>query len=1591
MDISLVDNIEDDEIIDPELGGDIETSSQDEVNTVITREHFKMDSLFIVIYEEDDELIDKLLVVDGENLEQDKVLLKDENGNDEMLYFDTNDTLIMENSFYSINDIMEVEELNDDIEKVELTMIKEMYPDIEIEVEEIKDKKYSIIEKRNSLITELITLYKAYDNDLLIYHITDTVDLLMGLYSSEEIQLDNSDAHVFLQKIIQKGIYEIPKWIIPIINNKKKIYKQDKEEIELSDDIIIQKFEDELVEKFNLLTTLEDNHYEKFASIVHTYNPYQSDNKLNIPYHGHYVRDCKEPCGGLNGSLLFDMNQTKNSLEIPVKKDDKNVSEIVSQKEQLSISGFYALPHTFLDITMEKDTLSMHELYFLSDFKYSSVLFKDRIKDRIIENIINLTTTNGGDNLKENIHSFIVEDRDITNEDLSNILKENLPGYTNLLDSIPKDIQNVIYNYSDFKRAYLSYNLDYGLLNKDNRLIVNELIKKNIKSYLDTYNRSVKRKVVKKLKKKKSILSTKEKIQLCRTFIMGLHVVHIRNHYLKKFINAFSREPKIHEDQNYLYERNSEDKLLCKHYLYEIQSHKDPESLNTLKSIYGGEVSDGIISCKVCKEFICHEDFSLLEGFSDGAPTSSRAVLDTSKDALNELNEDQIRVKKRIQKISSVFGVQLNNHDKQTIIEYYDLFNDETFINERYNVTGAYKGHPEYKKIKDSYNFIKPAKSKQDKIKNIKNKELLNRDLSPFKEYLLNSNEIFIHSFFILFFIQTSIPSYPINPSLSINLWNFEGMESWEEINQDITSKIVIDTISVVKKILHKMISLNSKDKFWKNVKKLLNEEGEYKGLPSFHNQFLNVTSYLLKNDQIRKKLREYYLFKKENVKESYLNEYWITYKPLFDNENVLMINKKVNDEFLDIQEFLLKNGQGYVYENISSIRSFKDAYETPRFKQLKIPFSEIMKNESYERLFNYAVHLHGKSPSIPLINLLINQFIRTITDSNVEAMLGKIGWSPKGLKIIDYSKFRHLFTKEITEYFKSKTPEDRSSVDIYIHFNINNWNGMLLNGNSKRNYSYIPPVVFPNETFEDLLKVDVDKEEREGITKNFINELFNRYCLDENEEINEKYEIDRFIYNLVDDPNIEKTKLCHKAIPKTKENFYRLLDYKRQSSKLPLPKIIQYENTIEKLFRKFIKDNNLLKENADESYIIFRTLNDFTEETPEKEYRILFNDMFTHNSFMINKIQGFFHNNSLLDKEQLDRYRYSFGRNVDSMSILLNKMLESTEKIPSMITHLFHILSRLSNHQMVETGVCFHNDIPKEWKLSDTNKDHLKVFLENNEFLLHNDIFIVQKDKSDIGFYHYQKENKYTIYIQGLFQYIKQFYQKDYHILKGKDRSQFTDEYSNIMNRFTFLFIFCKIINYIELLNDNESSVSVHANTLFSSLEEQEHLEHSESIKICTTLSFDILTDLLESFSDPLWIYQSGNISEKLSQQKEREKQSILDSIEHKTDDERHVMIHTQKCGLSTYFTKAEEENSSHIQTESYKLKTNDERAETAKELFSQNEVELEVIEQMGINSSNLQPGFSGEEEENYIPEDEDREGEGLDDFDDSGDYREG
>ena len=401
------------------------------------------------------------------------------------------------------------------------------------------------------------------------------------------------------------------------------------------------------------------------------------------------------------------------------------------------------------------------------------------------------------------------------------------------------------------------------------------------------------------------------------------------------------------------------------------------------------------------------------------------------------------------------------NYDKHKIIDYYEVFNNDELTNERYNTLNALENHPRYLEIQKEYKTTKPNK---------KIERLMNEEIDKLKQYFYDCNSIIIDIFFILFLIQTSDPAYPLNPKLSIHLFEF-GDEPWDRIEQRLISKLSMKTIDTVLILLKKMVNLNRKSSFWLNIQSLILEPEQDKELPAFNQQFLRVSKFILKNTLVRDKLREFYKSQLTDSKLSYLKEYWTTYKPLYDNKIVQTINQKTNEELSEIKTFLLRNGKGYLTENISSIRTFKDSHETPRFKQLKIPFSEIMKNESYERLFNYAIHLHGKSPSIPIIDLLIKRFIQTIPDKNIEPMLETISWSPsfKKLKEINYREFQSFFVKDLTTYFKEKNPQDKDTINIYVHIHINNWNGMLLNGHPKRNYTYIPPTIFPDQSYKGL------------------------------------------------------------------------------------------------------------------------------------------------------------------------------------------------------------------------------------------------------------------------------------------------------------------------------------------------------------------------------------------------------------------------------------------------------------------------------------------------------------------------------------------
>ena len=231
---NIVSNIDDEEIIDFNLSQ--ENTEEVIEETLIDKNIFTLDSLFIVIYEEDGDIFDKLLIVTYINYEDGSIQLEDENKNIERLFFDQEDKLILEHTNYKIISVEKVEEFLDDIDDIQLLHTDDVYPEIEILVDEVKEKIFSDQEKRENLLNELIRIYKAYDDELLLLNISEITDQILNMYKMKDnFYLDDSDHLEFIKKMIQQNDFNIPKWLIPIIDNQKKIYTEEEDLLDNED------------------------------------------------------------------------------------------------------------------------------------------------------------------------------------------------------------------------------------------------------------------------------------------------------------------------------------------------------------------------------------------------------------------------------------------------------------------------------------------------------------------------------------------------------------------------------------------------------------------------------------------------------------------------------------------------------------------------------------------------------------------------------------------------------------------------------------------------------------------------------------------------------------------------------------------------------------------------------------------------------------------------------------------------------------------------------------------------------------------------------------------------------------------------------------------------------------------------------------------------------------------------------------------------------------------------------------------------------------------------------------------------------------
>jgi len=330
--------------------------------------------LFFIDYENfDNEIHDVICEIENIN-EEDHIitisgtdlLIKTLNVTDDL-------NIILTTEDYKILDIEKINVIEEkELEDLELKLTKQLIKEIVFEDILTEDKNYTDNEKKEELLSELINLLNAYNNERLLKEITDICEYFLILIREKlNNNLNNRDLLTFVHEIINNNKLDIPKYIKPIVSSKRNIYAIAYPDQEISEDINLLSFKDEIEELYKSLETQEvkNMNYTDHLNIVlnNNYTNYQlneKDKKLITEYEGEYLRDClfEETCIGaliindedgnsisiLQNNYSYDDVRTRNKLFLPVLKSDKIEFEVIKNKEKINLVGLLLFPTNFL-------------------------------------------------------------------------------------------------------------------------------------------------------------------------------------------------------------------------------------------------------------------------------------------------------------------------------------------------------------------------------------------------------------------------------------------------------------------------------------------------------------------------------------------------------------------------------------------------------------------------------------------------------------------------------------------------------------------------------------------------------------------------------------------------------------------------------------------------------------------------------------------------------------------------------------------------------------------------------------------------------------------------------------------------------------------------------------------------------------------------------------------------------------------------------------------------------------------------------------------------------------------------------------------
>jgi len=1194
-----------------------------------------------------------------------------------------------------------------------------------------------------------------------------------------------------------------------------------------------------------------------------------------------------------------------------------------------------------------------------------------------------------------------------TKEEFYEFLRQIVPSLENIVSSIDDHVTTKLLNYEDLKLLLCKYDIDVTQLNNKDKSYINVLISDNVTDYMS---------LVKLLPKivitiRKGELTIHQKITIAYDIIMNMINIPRRNEYLRLFIEQYTRTAISKEDKNSLYNIYTNERILCKHYLY-IASYKDKVIFESMLSIYGDTPIDGSIYCKHCGEHLCNEEFSTFDGFDDETPIQLREVIQTDDDILDGYKEEQILF---VKQISQSLGVSLEETDIKLTLDIYASFNEDIIANTRYSMMNINQSteHP----------IIKDIKKKHKKEVN-KNK-LIQSDIKKFHAYLKDTNKILGITSIVILLIQTSIPKYNFKNNYEFTFLEFKDSLSLDQISYN---KRVLD-YSIVN--IHKL-SKRKEDPIWIHFNELHNEHKVY-DLPTIRDQLLRLVQYLVSPlyPDIQTRIMEYGKFLKSTM-HIYIKDEWPIFKPLRNNKLIKSINELVkvrSDSHISPTEptkhsdYFILNYNNYPVENISLLSSINVSRNTTIREYLKISVSEIMINKSFLLLFRICVSNHGVSTKPILSNQLhIQRFIDTIIHKDEISMIfNKYGRNPS------YKILRTKIIPDIISFYEKGEQvlegcySNSKTCNRFIHININNYELHLLKTSPKRIYTYISPRAYPEKEYEDF-------------SDEFRNKIFNRYCKDPSGVIIKRSLNTNYLGNVIItlsgelditlpdvtreyEINIPQDSVSFKDIMTTIQtnamslslyikpviytiDHYNIDIYRRQAVVERRVRDVFQRNTYYELtednsiitnltnYIDYIQSGNEINEtsveqirrNFDQSFSgldtgeFMNTIARFIYQSESRPHKKRFESIFINTTESINLNPE--------ERSELERgdFRYRNLRESDIVKILELFSRDSKLTLDIVMSYLYHIryiLSKLSN-----TSQRSSNYIPKNWKLSDINRVSLRDYIKANSLHIHQDMF--KKNPIYKGYLNYTE----TYLFSSIYEYINP-YMNMIHKLQHNHVSLISDTIIDILMRYIFMFLLNRIIEFYDKLqaSDPEVITLIEANMRKDNIDEDIDIESLTSVT--ETYIMDILTDLLQKHYDSRWIVSninSDDLLQRISKQKEKEKQSLIQKLDTMSDEKRASTVELQKMGVSNWWATSGTENEKRVIDE-YTNAPDNERYSTINEAYTQGD----VIE-AGMNSvtgelsqpDNYNPFHRPQEEGGYDENDIDDDGEPVDELQD-------